>query len=232
MLGAKFLLITAVGGVGSVIGCTSLSGQDWDPEYVWRVGSKREFYLTTCTQRREDDQKGAGNRWIYSDLHVYLTFDENVPQAKNNVKLKLIGKGNYQKFVGTNPETSITYKNSEDLHQTIENENKDSRFSLTVSASSGNSWLGEAGGGEESSSWGLIIRCDINRKIFTFSDLTGTQKSAHLSQITFSLDNCDTKNYKGIKGCSIKIEDKVISEAVGHNTGLKWAEGFNPLVII
>ncbi|AFN65045.1 hypothetical protein WEN_01230 [Mycoplasma wenyonii str. Massachusetts] len=227
-LGAKFLL-TPIVGFGSVVGWAAFSAPNWDPAHVWRIKNKKEFYLTTCRSRREEgDHSGA--KWIYSDLSIYLVFQEG-STAANNTELKLMGKGYHQKFQDVKPWNNSIYKYAEeDLQQKISNQQKDNRFSLSVGEETGKNWLGEGGAGEESSTWGLQMYCDKN--LFTFAhEGQKTVKSAELSRVKFQLDQCEEKNYKGVKGCSITIVDDDTT-AAGHNKNLKWADNFQPIVII
>ncbi|AFN65305.1 hypothetical protein WEN_02600 [Mycoplasma wenyonii str. Massachusetts] len=230
MLGAKFLLIPIVGGFGSIVGCTSISTQEWDPEYVWRVGSKKEFYLTTCKNRRTEEDD-INSKWIYSDLQVYLIFKEGISTTTDGTELKLIGKGYHQKFSNTKPITPVVYNYREDLQQKINNDGGDNRFSLTVGELTGINWLGEGGGGVDSSEWGLRINCD--KKLFTFNKDSGDTSSAmssELSRMKFKLNKCGEESYRGVKGCLIEISNDGTNWA-GHNKNLKWVDTFKPIVI-
>lgn len=224
MLGAKFLLIPIVGGFGSIVGCTSISTQEWDPEYVWRVGSKKEFYLTTCKrEQREEDQS---TKWNRSVISIYLTLEKGVSQVENEATLKLIGKGYYQKFEGLNPLSEKHYIGREDLHREINNGARDSWFELSTGSVSKKNLLGENARGEDSERWGNLIKCD---KLFEISKLKEEQfdSGVGLSKIKFSLDCSGEKNYKGVKACEIKITNSSRNEAE-----LKWDKGFKQPIVI
>ncbi|AFN65062.1 hypothetical protein WEN_01315 [Mycoplasma wenyonii str. Massachusetts] len=230
MLFLKFVLAILGGGTG-IVSFTSLSSLEWDPEHVWRAGAKDRFYLFTCRQRKEKDDEGD-KKWIYSDLSVYLTFKKGgVSKVTEGAELQLVGEGHYQSFQNTRPIYDKQYETKADLHKTIDS--KQTWFTLSVGRTSKNNWLGETGGGEDSSRWGLLMRCD--KRLFTFANFedagVSDQKDSHLSKISFSLGDCNgQRHYRGVKGCSIKIKS---DDTVGacHSKDLKWAEGFNPIVI-
>ena len=221
-----FLLV--LGGAAGIVGFSSLSSLDWDPSNVWRTGSKNRFYLTTCSQRPKGGVEKTGDKWITSDIWVYLTFaGSGNSEVKNNTQLQLRGIGSYKKFhhkklVGSH------WNKDEDLHQEIQDTggtSKQTRFSLTVNKTTGNSRLGESGGGEDAYEYGDMVMCD--QQLFKFSNYgtSSEEKYAQLSKVKFSLEKCeDTENnYKGKQGCSIKIDS--------GDTGLQWADGFKPIVI-
>ncbi|AFN65389.1 hypothetical protein WEN_03030 [Mycoplasma wenyonii str. Massachusetts] len=225
MLGGAKVLVAFVGGFAGITGFSSLSSLEWDPSNVWRTKNKNRFYLTTCRQGRRGDD-GESSKWNNSVLEVYLTFKKGVSSVEQGAELQLVGDGHYQRFTGSVPFNSITYKNSEDLHQ--HNGGSETWFVFTVSGETGNNWLGETGGGPESERYGSVVMC--NKKLFTFDSFLktdgrrDTQKSADLLTTKFSLDCDANKQYKGVKGCSIKIESS-------NQKGLKWADGFDPIVI-
>ncbi|AFN65338.1 hypothetical protein WEN_02775 [Mycoplasma wenyonii str. Massachusetts] len=221
-----FLLV--LGGATGIVGFSSLSSLDWDPSNVWRTGSKKKFYLFTCSQRPKDGEEKTGKQWITSDIWIYLTLKDSSSGVTEGTQLQLRGIGSYKKFhhkklVGSH------WNRDEDLHQeikgTVHSTSQEARFSLTVNKTTGNSRLGESGGGEDAYEYGDMVMCD--QQLFKFSNYgtSGEEKYAQLSKVKFSLEKCGNteNNYKGKQGCSIKIDS--------GDTGLQWAYGFKPIVI-
>ncbi|AFN65085.1 hypothetical protein WEN_01450 [Mycoplasma wenyonii str. Massachusetts] len=235
MLGAKFLLITTIGGVGSVIGCTSLSGQDWDPPHLWRIGTNNKFYLSNCFNNPTDKQ----NKWVKSDLRIYLTVKESINDGiKQDTKLELWAEGYGGKKIEKGEIINYARYGDKSLQNTLSGE--DARLGTSTGHDSSEyafwKWsvgivLGEASAGEDSQFFGDTIQCKKQ-----FFDLSELRQDEHyrLDKVTFKLtkdegsENAELKEkYKGREIYSIKIET---SES--GKKPIKWADNFKPLVII
>lgn len=229
MLGAKIFL-TAVSGIGGLIGYTSFSIPKWDPPNIWRIRANSKFYLTTCSNRARldggklENAEGSDKEWVYSDLWIYLTV-KNSGEINEGSELQLWGEGSYTKFKG--PKVYIPEKYGiQNLQDKLNDEGDDSKFDLTIEGESNR--LGEISAGTNSQQYGDFIKC--KKKLFKFEKYPTPEtsiKDIKLKDVLFSLKDCGKNNYKGVKGCSIEIK------SAGKQTTkqLTWNE-LKPIVLI
>ncbi|AFN65384.1 hypothetical protein WEN_03005 [Mycoplasma wenyonii str. Massachusetts] len=228
MLGGAKVLVAFVGGFAGITGFSSLSSLEWDPSNVWRVSSKTKFPLFTCRQKSKLTEKQTNQAWQDSELLVYLTFKNGVSTLTDSTELVLNGKGSFKKGRGWKNEKSV-HNQLVDLQEKMNDIAEDSRFVLTVNKDSKRNRLGESGTGTDVYEYGSMVYCDKSLFAFdTYNELRGDswtdwENNVGLKNVQFFLKDCQTNKYDSKYGCSIEIKS--------GNKGLKWANGFDPIVI-